>query len=50
MGSPGLTLTIESARTGQEHVNLKDFLFQLSAFRRVSFQYGIPYIKKKSCA
>ena len=35
MDSPGLTLTIESARTGQEHVNLKDFLFQLSAFRKV---------------
>ena len=35
MASHRLTLTIESARPEQEDVSLSDFLFQLSAFRRV---------------
>ena len=35
MASRKLTLVIESARPEQEHVSLKDFLFQLTAFRKI---------------
>ena len=35
MASHKLTLVIESARPEQEHVSLTDFLFQLTAFRKI---------------
>ena len=49
MDSLGLTLTIESARTGQEHVNLNDFLFQLSAFKNVLSSTESLVAKEKLC-